>query len=242
VLFSDIRGFSKLAESLDPEDLATFLNQYLTPMTQIVLDSSGTLDKYIGDAVMAIWGAPIDLTDHAERACAAALAMLERLAAMNQTTRGPKIAIGIGINTGTMAVGNMGSEARFDYTVLGDAVNLGARLEALTKEYAVDILCGEATAQAAGARFSFREIDWVRVKGREGSAPVFELCTSKPDAAYADGLAAYRARDFDRAIELWGDLALAGDRTAAIMRARADALRADPPPADWDGVYEQRSK
>jgi adenylate cyclase len=253
VLFSDIRGFSKIAETLDPEDLATFLNEYLTPMTEIVLESSGTLDKYIGDAVMAIWGAPIETPDHAERACAVALAMLGKLAAMNVRWRAdgrPVVAIGIGINTGAMAVGNMGSEARFDYTVLGDAVNLGSRLEALTKEYAVDILVGAETARAAGGKFAFRELDWVRVKGRGGMAAVFELLgpagTAKPAdlAAWADALAAYRARDFARAVELWGDLAVAhpDDGAARVMRERAEALRADPPPPDWDGVYEQRSK
>src|SRR5689334_6671692 len=140
VFFSVIRGFSKLAETLDPEALASFLNEYLTPMTRIVLDSSGTLDKYIGDAVMAIWGAPLDVRDHAERACEASLAMLRRLDEMNARWRAdgkPAIAIGIGLNTGAMAVGNMGSEARFDYTVLGDAVNLASRLEALTKDYGI---------------------------------------------------------------------------------------------------------
>ncbi|MCB9564059.1 MAG: adenylate/guanylate cyclase domain-containing protein, partial [Kofleriaceae bacterium] len=162
------------------------------------------------------------------------------------------IAIGVGINTGPMAVGNMGSEARFDYTVLGDAVNLGARLEALTKEYEADILCGEATARAAGDGFVFRELDWVRVKGRGGTAAVFELVGRRgaarlDDAAlatWADGLAAYRARDFDRAVERWGDLALRypDDGVTAVMRARAEALRAAPPPGDWDGVYEQHSK
>ncbi|MCB9572575.1 MAG: adenylate/guanylate cyclase domain-containing protein, partial [Kofleriaceae bacterium] len=255
VLFSDIRGFSRLAETLAPEELAAFLNGYLTPMSALVLDSQGTLDKYIGDAVMAIWGAPLDVADHATRACATALAMQATLVDLNATWRRdglPTIAIGVGINTGPMAVGNMGSEARFDYTVLGDAVNLGARLEALTKEYEADILCGEATARAAGDGFVFRELDWVRVKGRGGTAAVFELVGRRgaarlDDAAlatWADGLAAYRARDFDRAVERWGDLALRypDDGVTAVMRARAEALRAAPPPGDWDGVYEQHSK
>jgi adenylate cyclase len=248
VMFSDIRGFSKLAETLEPEKLASFLNEYLTPMTEIVLASDGTLDKYIGDAVMAMWGAPADVPDHADRACAAAVAMLKRLHDLNQAWRAaglPEIAIGVGINTGAMAVGNMGSEARFDYTVLGDAVNLAARLEGLTKEYGVDVLAGEGTAKAATG-YVFREVDWVRVKGREGSAPVYELVGKKgearDDAAWAEALAAYRARDFERAVELWGDAAIKGDRAAAVMRARAEQLRADPPPPDWDGVYEQRSK
>lgn len=253
VLFSDIRGFSRFSEALEPEALAALLNRYLTPMTQLVLDSSGTLDKYIGDAVMAVWGAPVDVADHASRACTTALAMLERLGPMNAQFRAdglPEIHIGVGINTGTMAVGNMGSEARFDYTVLGDAVNLGARLEGLTKEYDVEILVGAATAKAAGGDLVFRELDWARVKGRGGIAAVYQLLGRRgapgtSDAAlarWAEALAAYRARDFARATEAWGDLALAGDRAAAVMRARADALAAAPPGDDWDGVYEQRSK
>jgi adenylate cyclase len=216
-------------------------------MTELVLDSSGTLDKYIGDAVMAIWGAPLDVPDHADRACATALAMIERLDQMNAAWKAagrPEVQIGVGINTGTMSVGNMGSAARFDYTVLGDAVNLGARLEALTKEYDVEILVGERTARAATG-FVFRELDWVRVKGRGGHAAVYQLVGKKGtrvDERWADALAAYRAREFDRAALLWGDLAIAGDRAAAVMRSRAEALRAAPPPDDWDGVYEQRSK
>nr|MBA2539126.1 adenylate/guanylate cyclase domain-containing protein [Deltaproteobacteria bacterium] len=147
VLFSDIRGFSQVAEGLAPEELAAFLGEYLSPMTDLVLASGGTLDKYIGDAIMAQWGAPIDIPEHAARACEVALAMQEKLVELNKvwSVEGRQtIAIGIGLNTGPMAVGNMGSTARFEYTVLGDSVNLGARLEALTKEYGVGILVGEA--------------------------------------------------------------------------------------------------
>ena len=137
VMFSDIRGFSGFSETMRPEQLAAFLSEYLTPMTDLVLASDGTLDKYIGDAVMAMWNAPLPVGDHADRACGAALAMQAALGPLNRAwaTRGrPTIQIGIGVNTGPMSVGNMGSEARFDYTVLGDAVNLAARLEPLTKE------------------------------------------------------------------------------------------------------------
>ncbi|HTJ47193.1 MAG TPA: adenylate/guanylate cyclase domain-containing protein [Kofleriaceae bacterium] len=250
VLFSDIRGFSRIAEALPPETLVEYLNQYLTPMTQLVLDSSGTLDKYIGDAVMAVWGAPVELADHPNRACGAALAMIEGLVPLNAKWKQqglPEIAIGVGINTGPMAVGNMGSEARFDYTVLGDAVNLAARLEALTKEYGVEILVGEETAKAATG-FVFRELDLVRVKGRGGAAAVYELLgrtgSTKPYDLdkWADALAAYRRREFAMAGLAFHALAQAGDRAAAAMAARSDELVADPPPADWDGVYDQRSK
>ncbi|NVB79172.1 MAG: adenylate/guanylate cyclase domain-containing protein [Kofleriaceae bacterium] len=246
VLFSDIRGFSAFAEGMGPEALASFLGEYLTPMTDLVLESGGTLDKYIGDAVMAIWAAPVDLPDHAARACEVALRMQEALVGLNKKWKAegkPEVAIGIGINTGPMSVGNMGTHARFDYTVLGDQVNLGARLEALTKEYGVDILVGEATAKAAGPAYVFREVDVVRVKGRAGAAPVFELVGRvgvKVDDRFQAALAAYRRREFSVARETF--TALAGDATAEIMAKRCAELAAAPPPEDWDGVYEQRSK
>ncbi len=246
VLFSDIRGFSLFSEGMAPERLAAFLGEYLTPMTELVLASGGTLDKYIGDAIMAIWGAPVDVPDHAARACEVALEMQETLVALNKVwakAGKPAVAIGVGINTGAMAVGNMGSAARFDYTVLGDQVNLGARLEALTKEYGISILVGQSTAQAAGDRFVFREIDLVRVKGRAGAVPVFELVGRKGvvvEPAFADALASYRRGEFRAAQETFA--ALTSDPVAVILAARCAELAAEPMPADWDGVYEQRSK
>jgi adenylate cyclase len=251
VLFSDIRGFSRLAEGLAPEALASFLSEYLTPMTDLVLASEGTLDKYIGDAVMALWGAPAPLPDHAARACDTALAMQARLAELNRgwVAEGlAEVAVGIGINTGPMAVGNMGSKERFDYTAIGDAVNLGARLEGLTKEYGVDILIGPETARAIGDAFVVRELDLVRVKGRGQAAPVFELLGRTGDAraaardlaAWNAALARYRARAFGDAADAFA--AMDRDPAAIILAARARALAADPPGDDWDGVYEQRSK
>jgi len=248
VLFSDIRGFSKFSETMKPEELAAFLSEYLTPMTELVLESGGTLDKYIGDAVMAMWAAPIDMADHAARACRVALRMQEALGMLNtkwKRENKPAIAIGIGLNTGVMAVGNMGTAQRFDYTVLGDQVNLGARLEGLTKEYGVDILCGEATMKAAGDQFVFREIDLVRVKGRTGAAPVYELVGRsglvKTDARYSIALADYRARDF-RAARAGFEAIAKKNKAAAVMADRCAILEASPPPADWDGVYDQRGK
>jgi adenylate cyclase len=246
VLFSDIRGFSQFSEEMAPEELAAFLGEYLTPMTELVLASGGTLDKYIGDAVMAIWGAPIDDDAHAAKACEVALKMQEELVALNATWKAankPRIAIGIGLNTGPMAVGNMGSAARFDYTVLGDQVNLASRLEALTKEYGLGILAGEATVAAAGDGFVFREIDLVRVKGRAGAAPVFELVGRKGtriDPGWPAALAMYRTRDFAAARDAFASLD--DDPVARVMAKRCKVLAAQPPPTDWDGVYEQRSK
>ena len=246
VLFTDIRGFSQVAEEMEPEELAAFLGEYLTPMTDLVLASGGTLDKYIGDAIMAFWGAPIDMPDHAARACEVALKMQAALVALNRAWerdgRAP-IAVGIGLNTGPMAVGNMGSAARFEYTVLGDQVNLASRLESLTKEYGVGILVGESTARAAGGGFQLREIDLVRVKGRAGAAPVFELigaAGAAVDPAFARALALYRDRRFGEAKGAFA--ALEGDPAASVMAARCEVLAASPPAPDWDGVYDQRSK
>ena len=255
VLFSDIRGFSRLAESLPPERLASFMNQYLTPMTELVLDRDGTLDKYIGDAVMAVWNAPVDVPDHAARACGTALDMLEALRPLNVTWRAeglPAVAIGIGINTGPMSVGNMGSEARLDYTVLGDAVNLGARLESLTKEYGVDILVGEATRAAAGSGFVFRELDRVRVVGKDRAVRIYQLVgkagqnTLEPDdlVRWERMLNAYRARDF---VTAEAELRALGarhpsDGPTRVFLERVRDLASVPPREGWDGVYEQRSK
>jgi adenylate cyclase len=256
VLFSDIRGFSRISEHMEPEVLSEYLNQYFTPMTRLILDADGLLDKYIGDAVMAVYGAPLEQPDHAARACRTALSMLAALGPLNDGWRGAglaaDVAIGIGINTGPMAVGNMGSEARFDYTVLGDAVNLGARLEALTKDYGVKVLCGPRTADAAGAGFVFRELDTVRVKGRAGTAPIFELVGEVGAAPlgsadldlYATALAAYRRRDWDAARSSFTDFLSRHptDGPAKIMVERIDALRQSPTEREWDGVFEQQTK
>jgi adenylate cyclase len=255
VLFSDIRGFSRLAEGLPPERLAEFMNRYLTPMTELVLDSEGTLDKYIGDAVMAWWNAPLDIPDHAARACTTGLAMIEALRPLNAQWRAdglPQVQIGVGINTGPMSVGNMGSEKRLDFTVLGDSVNLGARLEALTKEYGVDILVGEATRAAAGSGFVFRELDRVRVVGKDRAARIFQLVGKPGQTSLATEdlvtwqrmLDFYRARDFTSAeAEL---RALAGrhptDGPTKVFLERVRDLAASPPGPSWDGVYDQRSK
>ena len=253
VLFADIRGFSRTAENLEPEVLSEYLNEYLTPMTNLVLENSGMLDKYIGDALMAVYGAPLELPDHAARACHTALAMLRALGPLNQEfarRQLPPIAIGIGLSTGPMSVGNMGSQARFDYTVLGDAVNLGARLEALTRDYNVDVLCAEETARAAGDRFVFRELDVVRVKGRAGVGRIHQLCGERGDAGvptdgelatFASALEHYRARR-------WAEARAALDRLppndgpAEVLLARIADLEAHPPPPEWDGVFDQLVK
>ena len=255
VLFSDIRGFSSFAENMEPEALSTFLNEYLNPMTRLVLGEGGMLDKYIGDAVMGVYGAPLDQPDHASAACRTALQMVAALGPLNAAwqARGlPAIRIGIGLNTGVASAGNMGSDLRFDYTVMGDTVNLGARLEPLTKELHVDILVGETTRAAAGDGFVFREVDRVRVKGRGGTVRVFELLGVNGDAplapddigAYEKALERYRVQDWEAAGAGFAAFLCAhpGDGPAGVMVDRVAALRAAPPPPDWDGAYDQRAK
>ena len=253
VCFCDIRGFSGTAENLEPEVLSEYLNEYLTPMTNLVLDSGGMLDKYIGDAIMAVYGAPLEVPDHAARACQTALAMLRALGPLNAgfiRRDLPPVHVGIGLSTGPMSVGNMGSQARFDFTVLGDAVNLGARLEALTRDYKVDILVAEATAQAAGDRFVFRELDVVRVKGRAGVGRIHQLCGERGApgvpgeeelARFAAGLEHYRARRWAEARAALEGLP-AGDGPTEVLLARVADLEAHPPPPEWDGVFHQLVK
>ncbi len=238
VLFSDIRGFTSISETLDPEALVRLLNEFFTPMTRLVLENGGTLDKYMGDALMAFFGAPLAHPDHAARACRATLAMRDELVRLNEGWhRDGKLpphltlGIGIGLNSGEMSVGNVGSEVVFGYTVIGDNVNLGSRIEGLNKDYGTQILVSEHTARAAGDGFLFRELDWVRVKGKQQPVGIHELLDAAPGsldqagraALFARGLAAYRAQDFTGAATLFADLggtAPAGSSTsaAAIIR------------------------
>ncbi|MFY9822337.1 MAG: adenylate/guanylate cyclase domain-containing protein [Thermoanaerobaculia bacterium] len=258
VLFSDIRGFTSISETLDPEALVRLLNEFFTPMTRLVLENGGTLDKYMGDALMAFFGAPVAHPDHAARACRAALAMREELVRLNAGWhRDGKLpphltlGIGIGLNSGEMSVGNVGSETVFGYTVIGDNVNLGSRIEGLNKDYGSQILVSEFTARAAADGFLFRELDWVRVKGKQKPVGIHELldaAPAPPDQAeratlYARGLAAYRARDFAAAEALFADLAgRLDDGPGKIFRERCHHYQEDPPPAEWDGVEVRKTK
>lgn len=196
ILFCDVRGFTTIAETMkdDPEQLTTLINRLLTPLSDIVLKHGGTIDKYIGDCVMAFWNAPLDDENHARHAVAAALDMLDVMAMLNAKLQAEAAAsgnthhalrIGIGINTGECVVGNMGSSQRFDYSVLGDAVNLASRLEGASKAYGVPLLIGESTARLASADFAVLELDRITVKGRSLAAPVFTAIRSLPDAAKA---------------------------------------------------------
>lgn len=252
VLFSDIRGFTTLSEELDPLALVRLLNTYFTPMTGAVLEHRGLLDKYIGDAVMAVFGAPVPHAHHIDDALACAVTMHTRLTALqgNEALLGRALDIGIGLNTGWMVVGNMGGAERFDYTVVGDAVNLASRIEGLTRAYGVFCLVGEETRRAAAARFGFREVDAVRVKGKRQPVAIYELLGDERTAivryvdveAWDAGLLAYRAGRFDDARALLGRFAAAnpGDVAARVLLGRIETLGA--PPVGWDGVYEHAAK
>lgn len=262
VLFCDVRGFSTLSEGRQPHQVVEILNRVFTPMTATVIDHGGTVDKYMGDALMAFFGAPGVQEDHAVRACRAALAMIEAVEQVRQRAEPGLLpetfGVGVGLNTGLMTVGNMGSEQIFDYTVIGDPVNLGSRVEGLTRVYDVGVLVTDSTrqaVQAAGdaADLAFREVDLVQVKGRAEPARIFELVAAGspfasidagPARRFVKGLAAYRDRRFDDAVEQFDRIlaAVPGDGPATELRRRSQAFSAAPPPDDWRGVYERTSK
>ncbi|HEX9078740.1 MAG TPA: adenylate/guanylate cyclase domain-containing protein [Desulfuromonadaceae bacterium] len=249
ILFSDIRGFTTVSESLTPPELVRLLNEYLSPMTRIVLDERGTLDKFIGDAVMALFNAPLDVPEHATHACFAAVRMMEKLKELNEGfgARGMHtLDIGIGINTGSAVVGNMGADIRFDYTAIGDAVNLASRLEGLNKYYGSHILVSEETRnRVADGRFTFREVDRVRVKGKQQPVVMYELMIANAEILprFEEGLARYRARDFAAARAVFDDLAAShGDGPSRLYAERCADYMECPPPDDWDGVYTAKSK
>ncbi len=253
ILFSDIRSFTSLSERMTPNELCTFLNEYLTPMTEVIMENRGTVDKFIGDAIMAFWNAPLDDSDHAAEACYTALKMNERLRYLNgawQQQKRPTIAIGIGIHCGIARVGNMGSKHRFDYTVIGDSVNLASRLEGLNKLYGTSILVSGATRELLKDRdFIFREIDRVRVKGKSKPVTVFELirATSELDATmvkeladYQQALQAYRQRDFADAASRFKELQATNhcQRLYKLYAKRCQEFTESPPPADWEGIFD----
>ncbi len=253
VLFSDVRGFTNLSEILEPQTLSDLMHEFLSPMTRVIHERRGTIDKYMGDAIMAFWGAPVDDTRHALHAIQAGLDMLQRMAEINEHTfvaKGwPRIQIGVGINTGVMSVGNMGSEFRVAYTVLGDAVNSGSRLEGLTKHYCVPLIVSEAT-KAGAPEYACRELDRVRVQGKDKAITIYEpLCLREElDAAwkdelklYREALRMYRAQDWDTAEMNFLNLKRVSRAPGLYdMYAKRIANFRDrnPPGVNWDGVFD----
>lgn len=256
VLFSDIRGFTTLSELITPVTLVSILNSYLSPMTQIIMDQHGTLDKYIGDAIMAIFGAPVDVSNHPERACKVALYMLKNLEKLNQEWKErdwPHISIGIGINTGEAIVGNMGTDIRFEYTAIGDTVNLASRLEGLNKLYGTEIIISKSALEGLpSSQFFVRELDLVRVMGKEQPISIFELIDFHPGdpekatlvSSFTDALQTYRERNFKAAWKKFADIlkTFPGERPSILYLKRCSEYIEQPPPANWDGVFIAKEK
>jgi adenylate cyclase len=255
VLFSDIRGFSGIAEQLQPEELVRLLNEYLGAMTRLVLADQGLLDKYIGDAIMAVYGAPLPSSEHAYLACHTAVHMVTTLRELQPHWRAqgwPRIDIGVGINTGAMVVGNMGSDLRFNYTVMGDAVNLASRLEGANKTYGTRILISEATWEQVRDRLATRQLDVIQVQGKTTPSRIFEVLGFPPLSAgqaamvqrFEAGLEAYRAQRWDEALHCFQQtLAEAPeDRPSQLYIQRCAAFKVTPPPPEWDGVFIMPTK
>ena len=249
VLFADLRGFTTVAESMQPEEVRLFLNDYFTEMSEVIHEYQGTVDKYIGDEVMAFWGAPLADPDHARHAVLTALEMQEAIARLWGAARARGVYpldLGIGVNTGLMSVGDMGSTFRRSYTVLGDSVNLAKRLESLTRYYGVGIIVGEQT-RARVPDLVCREIDWVQVRGRGGKVTIYEPLGFSGEVTrdkleelqrWARALAAYRDRDWEQAAGILAGLCRphAPDRLYEFYRDRVVRYRETPPPEGWNGV------
>ncbi|HYK38836.1 MAG TPA: adenylate/guanylate cyclase domain-containing protein [Candidatus Eremiobacteraceae bacterium] len=257
IMFSDIRGFTTISEKLDAQDLALFLNQYLSDMSKIVFDKQGTLDKFIGDAVMAFWGAPYEEPGHESRACEGALDMIKRINELQKQWEAqgkPRLDIGIGLNTGVASVGKMGSLSRAAYTALGDSVNLASRLEGLNKDYGTHILVTESTYEATKqSNFTFRELDLIRVKGKLQPVIIYELVghdsevpseTKEILSRFAAARAFYQARKwqdaqnaFQSILEKWP-----ADGPSRTYWKRCQEYLFDEPPLNWDGVFTMDHK
>ena len=268
IMFSDVRGFTTISESYkrDPQGLTALMNRFLTPLTNAIIDHKGTIDKYMGDAIMAFWNAPLSDANQERNACDAALDMLRRLAALNAQRAAEAeaegkpfkpLAVGIGINTGECVVGNMGSDLRFDYSVLGDTVNLASRLEGQSKIYGVTTILGSATANAVQDAFAILEVDLLVVKGKTDPETVWTLLgdvamvetPAFQELASTHGfmLSRYRGRDFDAAekvLEVCRDLgrAFGLDHLYDLYEERIAHFKESPPPEDWTGVYTATSK
>jgi len=256
VFFSDIAGFTTISETLPTKDLLQLINEYLSTMTNIVLKHEGTLDKYVGDAIMAYFGAPIDQPDHEKRACEVALEMRAALPALQKKWKyegKPYVDFRIGINTGEVIIGNVGSETRFDYTIMGDEVNLGSRLEGANKKYGTHIMISESTKMRVENDYVVRKLDYIRVKGKTEPIRVYELVGRKGQVSeigmklintYKQGIDLYVNRKFQeaydafkKALEIYPE-----DQPSKLYMQRCDVLINFPPPPDWDAVFTMKTK
>jgi adenylate cyclase len=268
IMFSDMRGFTSISETYkdDPQGLTALMNRFLTPLTNAILDRKGTIDKYMGDAIMAFWNAPLDDREHQLNACEAALDMLERMDELNaQREREAKesgqgyvpLNIGVGLNTGACVVGNMGSDKKFNYSVFGDSVNLASRLEGQSKEYGFPIIVGSKTALAVKDRFAILELDFIMVKGKKEPEVIYAIA-GRTDTAHSgrfqrlrnltiEMLACYRSRDWDGALAAIErgrrtDDARALELLYNLYEARIKDYQKNPPPDDWNGAFALLTK
>lgn len=254
--FSDIAGFSTVSENMTPTELVNMLNEYLTEMCNIIIDKEGTIDKFEGDAIIAFWGAPAYQEDHALRACLASIDMRNRLDPLNDRLESqgmPRISVRMGLNTGPMVVGNMGSVQRLDYTMMGDAVNLAARLEGANKQYGSGTLISEATYKACEDHVDARELDRIRVVGKSEPITIYQLLSRKGETSgitadlihqFEKARALYLERNFGEAKDAFKLCTSIDpeDGPSKTFLARCDAYIDNPPPADWDGVFEFTDK
>jgi adenylate cyclase len=268
IMFSDMRGFTSISETYknDPQGLTALMNRFLTPLTNAILNRKGTIDKYMGDAIMAFWNAPLDDKAHQLNACEAALDMLERVDALNQQREieakegGSSyipLNVGVGLNTGTCVVGNMGSDMRFDYSVFGDSVNLASRLEGQSKEYGFPIIVGSKTALAVKDKFAILELDFIMVKGKKEPEVIYAIA-GREDTAQSDRfqrlrnltiemLACYRSRDWEGALAAIArgrrtDEARSLELLYNLYEARIRGYQENPPPEDWNGAFALLTK
>jgi adenylate cyclase len=268
IMFSDVRGFTTISESYknDPQGLTTLMNRFLTPLTNAILARKGTIDKYMGDAIMAFWNAPLDDKEHQLNACEAAVDMLERIDVLNKQreqeaqeggSRYIPINVGVGLNTGVCVVGNMGSDLRFDYSVLGDSVNLASRLEGQSKEYGFPIIVGSKTALAVKDRFAILELDFIMVKGKKEPEVIYAIA-GREDTAHSgrfqrlrnltiEMLACYRSRDWEGALSAIergrkSDDGHALEYLYKLYETRIRSYLENPPPPDWNGAYALLTK
>jgi adenylate cyclase len=265
LLFSDVRGFTTISEQFSPEGLTDLINKLLTPLTNVILSNQGTVDKYMGDAVMAFWNAPLDDPDHPRHACLSAIGMLAEIPKLNARLEeeakieGRKhipMQVGLGVNTGMGVVGNVGSDQRFDYSVLGDCVNMAARFEGQTKDYGVDILIGQATKERVPEMATI-ELDLIQVKGKTVGVSIYALLGDETvaergdfrelKAAVDEAVAAYRKQDWAMAKAKLEEARakLNGYRiegTLNLLKNRIAEYEINPPPAEWDGVFIATTK
>ncbi len=256
IFFSDVADFTTISEAMKPSELASHLTEYFNEMTNIIMENQGTVDKYIGDAIMAFWNAPLEIRDHAQAACRSALRIQDSLRALEKkwvAQEKPVFRTRIGLNTGDVVVGNMGSEQRLNYTIIGDPVNLASRLEALNKYYDSSIIISQFTYEKCSSDFEVRTLDYVLVKGKTKAVSIYELLAEKGDIStldkeynqyYEEAISFYLRREWDQAIEIFERLLTQKpkDGPCRMFLERCQAYAVEPPPDSWTGEYEHKAK